>query len=276
MHPYDAAKLLVIERATGVLHDAVFSELPTYLHRGDLLLLNNTKVTPARLCGARKHTQGAVELLLLEQQGEDTWLCLGKPLKKLKTGEGLSFGHGLCAHVNERVDEQKVSVTFSVEGGDSSLHERMLEVGMMPIPPYIRDGQADEQDREDYQTSFAAIEGSVAAPTASLHFTPQLFEALDGIGVEREMLTLHVGTASFLPLQRQDEDHEYEPPGKERLSVSAALCEKVKDYRAQGKRIIPVGTTSTRALESALSGCLDGATDLFITPGGSSSWKRAS
>ncbi len=267
VHPYDSAKLLVVEREEGVLRDSLFSDLHTFLDQGDLLLLNNTKVYPARLCGVRSETGGSVELLLLEQLSDETWLCLGKPLKKLRNGTSLAFGCGLLAQVRERIDEQRVSVSFSVEGGPSLLPERMREVGVMPIPPYIRDGQADAQDKQDYQTSFAAVEGSVAAPTASLHFTPSLFDSLDQNGIERETLTLHVGTASFLPLQRDDGSLEFLPPGQELLSVPHSLCEKVIKFRSQAKKVIPVGTTAMRALESAMRGCLDGATDLFITPG---------
>lgn len=261
VYPYDAAKLLVIERGGGAIYEKRFTDLPPLLGTGDLLVFNDTQVLPARLFGVLE-SGAQVELLLLEERDPGQWICMGRPLKKFSPGSVISCEAAcgpaappLRAIVEERVGPTQVLVKFDQPG-------EVLGLGTMPIPPYIRDGRADEQDRQDYQTHFARVPGSIAAPTASLHFTPTLIKALENRGVMLRNLTLHVGPASFLPVTES-------PPPPERCQIPAGLIGELRERRAQGARIVAVGTTVARALESAasLAASESGSADIFITPG---------
>lgn len=273
VQPYDSAKLLVIDRALGSFRDQMFFELPQLLRRGDLLVVNDTRVMPNRFIGKKVETGAAIELLALAEQQPGEWSCLAKPLKRLMPGTVVELAEDLQAEVLARQDQQTILVRFSLNNGSSrSLADAMHEVGSMPIPPYIRGGRADSQDTTDYQTLFAERDGSVAAPTASLHFTPALLETLRSMGVVTRYATLHVGAASFLPLWKAGEEFDdYTRPGKERLLHSPALLKEVESVRALGGRVVAVGTTVVRALESmarlgtAPAGPVE--TDLFISPG---------
>lgn len=274
VYPYHDAKLLRIDRDSKQLSAAVFLDLPSMLQRSDLLVFNDTKVIPARFFGTLPGG-GAAELLLLERvaqaEGFQSWRCIGRPLKRFRVGSVITCAHSLCGEVLERGSESAV-VRFTCGAGD--LAEVMNSAGVMPIPPYIRAGEGDERDRVDYQTHFALHEGSVAAPTASLHFTPELLANIRARGCAIEQLTLHVGSASFLPLWH-DHSPELRAPGPERLRVNPQLVARLRAHRASGGRVIAVGTTVVRALESmarmsakkSSAGSFADSTELFITPG---------
>lgn len=269
VYPADHAKLMVINRATKAIECRHFFELPEILEPGDLLVLNDTRVIPARLFGTLS-TGAEVELLLLEREGINVWRCLGRPLKKLKVGSRVILPEGVLGEVTERVNAFEVRIKFTREGGD--LDEGLKEIGTMPIPPYIREGRGDEQDAVDYQTLFAKHEGSVAAPTASLHFTPELIETLKRKGIQFHYLTLHVGSASFRPLWKEEKeelDPEETKPGAERFIFTDETVERVLEQKRNGKRVLAVGTTVVRALETLAQDytARQGATELFIVPG---------
>ncbi len=269
LHPYDAARLLLARRCDGVIGESTFADLGSFLRSGDQLILNDTKVLPARFLGTIEKTGGAIEVLILHEQATCQWECIGKPLKRFRPGMVLCFGDRLRARVEQKLSSERVLLSFFALSGD--VHVLMHEVGSMPIPPYIRQGRGDEDDRLDYQTMFAQQEGSVAAPTASLHFTPRLVEGLKARGVGLEFITLHVGAASFLPLWHEEGD-EPRKPGIEHFRYSTRILERIKDTRRQGGRVIAVGTTVVRALESMArcAGADEGtllSTELFINPG---------
>jgi len=260
---------MVIDRGTETITCRSFFELPEILRPGDLLVLNDTRVIPARLFGTLS-TGAEVELFLLEREGHDIWRCLGRPLKKLKVSSTIFLPKGVSGQVVERVNAFEVRVQFRRETGD--LDEGLKEIGTMPIPPYIRGGRGDEQDIVDYQTLFAKHEGSVAAPTASLHFTPELIEKLKSMGVEFHYMTLHVGTASFRPLwneEREEIDPEVTKPGAEQFSFADETVERILAQKRSGGRVLAVGTTIVRALETLGQDVTvrQGATELFIVPG---------
>ena len=244
-------------------------ELHRWLGRGDLLIFNNTRVLPARLFGRFEPGGGACELLLLRRVAPHVWRCMGRPLKKFRSGTSIALGGALQALVRSRCSDYEVELEFSALGQDADAALRSQ--GIMPIPPYIRTGHGDEQDREDYQTIFASAEGSVAAPTAGLHFSPELMEALTGAGVESAYLTLHVGAASFLSLLPDPQSSELSPPGAEIYFPDPQLLARINAARAGGGRIIAVGTTTVRALESMFRSESQSTaaqeTSLFITPG---------
>lgn len=267
--PYDSAKLLVVQRHSSQVGEYRFSNICDFLRPEDVLVFNNTKVLPARLFG-HFEAGGEIELLLLERQGSNTWICLGRPLKRFSTGRILEFEHGLRGRVVERISSQKVAIQFYSEAGDVS--GLLRQCGVMPIPPYIRSGHSDEKDIRDYQTHFAEHEGSVAAPTASLHFTPALMDALKARGCFVVFVTLHLGTASFLPLW-QEGSPEVIPPGEERGFVHREALDAIHARRAGGGRVIAIGTSVVRLLESAAriarpeGDMIRLKTDLFIEPG---------
>lgn len=250
--------------------DTCFHNLPELLTSGDVLVFNNSRVLQARLFG--KIAERATEVLLLEnckdghngESGNGLWRCLGKPLKKFRPGAVITFEGSVQAIVVERVREFDVILDF----GNVSA-SKLFQIGSMPIPPYIRGGRGDDQDAIDYQTAFAKIDGSVAAPTASLHFTEPLLTTLRKGGVAMLELTLHVGPASFRSVW--DEAGEFHPPSSERGVISNQVLQQIHDYKLAGKRIIAVGTTVVRALESIARRDVenDGTfeTELFITPG---------
>ena len=269
VHPYDAAKLLVARRSSGAIEESVFARLGDFLAPGDLLILNDTKVIPARFIGANERSGGTVEALILSEKAPQLWESIGKPLKRFKEGRVFRFGAALRARVEKKLSDERVLLRFFAESGD--VPALMREAGGMPIPPYIRGGRGDETDRADYQTMFARYDGSVAAPTAGLHFTPRLIEDLRARGIGVEFVTLHVGAASFLPLWH-DRDSELRRPGAEAYRFSARVLERIAAARRGGGRVAAVGTTVVRALESMTreTGRTDGeflTTELFITPG---------
>ncbi len=261
--PRDASKLLRIDAG---LSDHIFKDLPDLLREGDLLVINNTRVIPARLKG--KRGEANVEVTLHKHEGDGTWIAFAKGAKKLKPGQVITFDDDFSADV---VDKDGGEVTLKFNCAGAALMEALEAHGGMPLPPYIkREGLADERDKSDYQTIFAKEEGAVAAPTAGLHFTPELFEKLDAKGVQKAYVTLHVGAGTFLPVKVDDvKDHKMHA---EFGVVPQETVDLVNQTRAKGGRVIAVGTTSLRLLESAAPkvgelAAFEGDTDIFITPG---------
>jgi S-adenosylmethionine:tRNA ribosyltransferase-isomerase len=276
--PRDSARLLVVQSA-AVLRDAVVSELPKWLAPGDALVVNNTKVISAQLRGRRigRETEPKIEATLIKRLDGSRWQALVKPAKKLVSGDRIRFGNEgrvcLLGHLDAEVEakgtEGEVTLSFSFHG--PSLDQAIADLGSPPLPPYIAGKRApDERDLDDYQTMFAKEEGAVAAPTAGLHFTPALEEALRARGVGVHRLTLHVGAGTFLPVKVDDtEGHRMH---SEWGSLSADTAAALNEVRAKGGRIVAVGTTSLRLLESAAreDGTIapfEGETAIFITPG---------
>ncbi len=268
-----ASRLLRLGRADGAIGHHTFSELPGLLAPGDLLVVNDTRVFPARLIGRRLPGGGAAECFLVRPAGEpDTWVALVHPGQRLRPGARMVFerdGHTLEAEVISRHFNGRRLVRLRTAPG-VSVRDAIHAIGHMPLPPYVK--RADEPaDRERYQTVYARDEGSIAAPTAGLHFTPQLLAALDARGVERVSLTLHVGYGTFQPIRVDDIDQhvmEAEP-----FEVSATAASALTRARTEGRRIVAVGTTTTRTLESLTvdaDGVIQpqsGDTALFIRPG---------
>ncbi|WP_306755199.1 tRNA preQ1(34) S-adenosylmethionine ribosyltransferase-isomerase QueA [Paracoccus actinidiae] len=269
--PRTAARLLLAEGAG--IQDRRVSDLPDILRMGDVLVLNDTKVIPARLTGTRTRQtpQGEavarVEVTLLEPAA-DGWRALAKPLRKLREGEVIRFGDALSAEV-AAIAEGELRLRFDAQG--DAFDTALQQVGAMPLPPYIAALRApDDQDRQDYQTVWAARQGAVAAPTASLHFDAALLDALAARGVEFVHVTLHVGAGTFLPVKVDDvTTHRMHAEWGE---VGAEAADAINRAKAQGRRVIPVGTTALRLIESAALGDgtvrpFQGTTDIFIYPG---------
>ncbi|MBR0382807.1 MAG: tRNA preQ1(34) S-adenosylmethionine ribosyltransferase-isomerase QueA [Eubacterium sp.] len=261
----DASRLLVLDRETGQVTHKKFRDILSYLHPGDCLVINDTKVIPARLLGVRKGTGGHVEILLLKRQKDDVWEAIVRPGKKLRTGARVEFGDGLLeGEITEVLPDGNRLVRFSYEG----IFEEVLDrLGQMPLPPYITH---QLKDRNRYQTVYAVHEGSAAAPTAGLHFTKELLEEIRQMGVKIARITLHVGLGTFRPVKVEDvtEHHMH----SEYYRVSPEAADLINKTRAEGGRIISVGTTSTRTLESVAdeNGKIvpgSGQTDIFIYPG---------
>jgi S-adenosylmethionine:tRNA ribosyltransferase-isomerase len=279
--PRDSARFLVVRPdADPVLADHRVSELAAFLKPGDALVFNDTKVIPAQLEGTR-HREGAggqqVSATLHMRTAADVWKAFAKPGKRIKIGDRIEFGHSgetcllgsLMATVEEKGEGGEVTLRFDLSG--PALDEAIMSVGHIPLPPYIAAKRAeDEKDRKDYQTIYAREEGAVAAPTAGLHFTPDLFASLDAAGVERYFVTLHVGAGTFLPMKVDDTvDHKMH---QEIGYVSAETAGRLNAVKASGGRIVCVGTTSLRLIESAAAedGTIEpwsGPTGIFITPG---------
>ena len=271
--PRDSARLLVVK--DGALEDRIVRDLPDFLRAGDALVLNDTRVIPARLSGVRERIgpEGetltvAVEATLHHRDAPDVWSAFMKPGKRLKAGDRVTF-QGLTGTVTAKSDDGLVTLRFDLAG--PALDAAIREVGVMPLPPYIAAKRPeDDRDRSDYQTMFAQLDGSVAAPTAGLHFTPALMDALKARGVSTHALTLHVGAGTFLPVKADDTaDHKMHSEWGE---VSADTAAALNAARAAGGRIVCVGTTSLRLLESATTpdGVIrpfQGDTAIFITPG---------
>jgi len=273
--PRESARLLVVRPGTDTPYeDRTVGDLPSLLRPGDALVFNDTRVIPAQLEGIR-HREGAggqkVSATLHMRIAGDRWKAFAKPGKRIKLGDRITFGaaENLSAIVEEKGEGGEVTLHFDVSGPE--LDRAIAMVGHIPLPPYIASKRADDEaDRKDYQTIYAREEGAVAAPTAGLHFTDALFEKLDALGVERHFVTLHVGAGTFLPVKADDTtDHVmHEEIGYVSEETAAAL----NAVRARGGRIISVGTTSLRLLESAAGedGTIrpwSGATGIFITPG---------
>jgi S-adenosylmethionine:tRNA ribosyltransferase-isomerase len=271
--PREAARLLVVHE-DGRLQNALVDDLAGFLRQDDALVLNDTMVIPARLKGRRlprgaDGLQAKIELLLHRRLAPDRWRAFARPARKLAAGDALRLGHSLEANVLGHVSGSEVDVAFALSG--AQLDAAIAREGEMPLPPYIAGKRAvDEQDRHDYQTIFARAPGSVAAPTAGLHFTPDILARLQSRGISRETLTLHVGPGTFLPVTASDTSaHKMH---SEWASLSADTARRLNAVRAAGGRIVAVGTTSLRTLETAArdDGTLDafeGETDIFITPG---------
>ena len=260
--PRDSARLLLV-RPTA-LEDRQIPDLPSLLRPGDMLVFNDTKVIPAQLEGRRGEAR--IGATLHKRVGPRAWRALVRNAKRLREGDRVDFGQGVSALVAGKAED--VLLEFEGEEPVEILLER---AGRMPLPPYIAGRRgADDRDRDDYQTMFAARDGAVAAPTASLHFTPRLIAALDEAGILRETLTLHVGAGTFLPVKAEDtDDHVMH---SEWGSISAEAADRLNAVRAAGGRVVPVGTTALRLLESAAdeSGRIrpfEGDTAIFITPG---------
>ena len=272
----DASRMLVVNRAERNWRDRVFSDLPAELRAGDALVVNNTRVFPARLAGRREPSGGRVELLLVrrrEEFGARAWETLARPARRLDAGARISFGDGrLRAEVIAATDDgARRVVSFDADGDFDALLE---EFGQMPLPPYIKRETEDlatrEEDRARYQTVYAARSGAIAAPTAGLHFTPRLLDALRAHGVSVLEITLHVGYGTFAPVRADDlSEHRV---AAERFEIDERVAVEINGARARGGRVVAVGTTSVRALESSVDEegrvrAGRGETELTITPG---------
>ena len=260
-----ASKLLVMNRESGAITHKIFRDITDYLRPGDCLVMNNTRVIPARLYGSKEGTGGKIEFLLLKRLELDTWEVILKPGKKAKVGSRFEFGGGLLkAEVLEIIEDGKRIVRFEYEGVWEALLDKL---GEMPLPPYIKEKL---EDRERYQTVYSKIDGSAAAPTAGLHFTEELLEKIRAMGVHTAYLTLHVGLGTFRPVSVENvEEHIMHT---EHYEVTAEAAETINQTRQNGGRIIAVGTTSVRTLETvaAQDGTLKpavGETNIFIYPG---------
>jgi S-adenosylmethionine:tRNA ribosyltransferase-isomerase len=271
--PRDSSRLLVVK--PGSLDDRIFRELPDLLKAGDVLVFNNTRVIPASLAGhriGRGGTTPKISVLLHLRLDASRWKAFAKPAKKLEAGDRVRFGAGgkvcllgmLDATVEEKGEAGEITLAFDVSG--PALDEAIAAVGEMPLPPYIAGKRGtDARDKSDYQTIYAEKEGAVAAPTAGLHFTPDVMKRLQENGIAQEFVTLHVGAGTFLPVKAEDtKDHRMHAEWGE---VTAATCERLQAARARGGRIVAVGTTSLRLLESSGLEPFSGTTEIFITPG---------
>lgn len=278
--PRDAARMLVVEPgAVREFSDRVIADLPRILRRGDALVLNDTRVIPARLEGERlrEETSARIEATLIRREGPERWRALVRPAKRLREGDRIRFGHEgrvcllgtLDATVEERGEGGEALLRFDFHG--PTLDEAIEQLGHMPLPPYIAARRPDdERDRTDYQTVFAACEGAVAAPTAALHFTKKLLDALEQAGIGLHFVTLHVGPGTFLPVKAADTaGHRMQA---ERGQISQETAQALNDAREAGGRLVAAGTTVLRLLETATGENgeirpFEGETELFITPG---------
>ena len=261
----DTSRLMTLDRVTGQTGHHHFYDLPDFLRPGDCLILNNSRVLPARLVGQRLPGGGICEVLLLNDRGENIWECLVRPGRKLRKGTKLSFGNGeLTAEITEQLEEGGRLIRFDYEG---IFLEVLEHLGRMPLPPYIKE---ELQDQERYQTVYSKVLGSAAAPTAGLHFTPELLDIIQKKGVRIGYVTLHVGLGTFRPVKEDAiEDH---PMHSEYCTIPQETADLINETRASGGRCICVGTTSCRTLESwaADDGHMEarsGWTDIYIYPG---------
>ena len=260
-----SSRLMVLDKITGEVEHRHFKDITEYLRPGDCLVINNTKVIPARLYGVKEGTEAKIEILLLKRKENDIWETLVKPGKKCKIGTKIVFGEGiLTGEVVDIVEEGNRLIQFHYEG----IFEEILDrLGQMPLPPYITH---QLQDKNRYQTVYAKYDGSAAAPTAGLHFTPELLQQVRDMGVEIAELTLHVGLGTFRPVKETDvlKHHMH----SEFYKIEQSEADKINKAKKEGHRVIAVGTTSTRTLESAAdeNGFLtekSGWTEIFIYPG---------
>lgn len=277
--PRDSARLLHVP-VNGGFEDLSVRDAPSLFHAGDLLIFNDTRVIPARLKGVRNRDGAIVEMeaTLLRRVSPSRWTALAKPGKRLKEGDRIHFGEredracllgALDATIVAKGEEGEITLAFDLAGPD--LDAAIAAAGEMPLPPYIAGKRAeDEQDRADYQTVYAAKDGAVAAPTAGLHFTEALLAQFDAMGVERAHVTLHVGAGTFLPVKAEDTASHL--MHAEWRDISAATAEAINRAKAEGRRVIAIGTTALRTLESSADEnghvrAETGDTDIFITPG---------
>jgi S-adenosylmethionine:tRNA ribosyltransferase-isomerase len=260
-----SSRLLVLNKATGEIEHKVFKDILSYLNPGDCLVINDTKVIPARLMGVKEDTGAAIEVLLLKRGADDIWECLVKPGRKARPGAVIVFGEGLLkGKIVDVVDDGNRLIQFEYEG----IFEEILDkLGQMPLPPYITHTL---QDKNRYQTVYAKNEGSAAAPTAGLHFTNDLLKSIEEKGIHIARVTLHVGLGTFRPVKvdKIEEHHMH----TEFYCIDESEAEKINNARRNGGRIIAVGTTSCRTLESAstedgIIPASSGNTDIFIYPG---------
>ncbi|MFA0815946.1 MAG: tRNA preQ1(34) S-adenosylmethionine ribosyltransferase-isomerase QueA [Anaerofustis sp.] len=260
-----SSKLLVVDRVTGMLEDRHFYDVLEYLNEGDCLVVNDSKVLPARIYGIKRETQAKIEFLLVKQLGTDRWRVMAKPAKRLKIGTIVDFDEKLTATVINKREDGLLEVQFQSEG---SLFEALHRIGTMPLPPYIK---TKLKDQNRYQTIYADKEGSSAAPTAGLHFTEELLHEIEEKGVKIAKITLHVGLGTFLPVSEDEiTEHKMHSEYYEISQDAADLINRTKNER---HRVIAVGTTSVRTLESCAERN-DGKitaetreTDIFIYPG---------
>lgn len=260
-----SSRLMVLHRDTGEIEHRRFTDIVEYLHEGDCIVRNNTKVIPARLFGTRKDTGAVIEFLLLKRREDDIWETLVKPGKKARTGVQVDFGDGiLSGEIVDVLEDGNRLIQFSYKG----IFEEILDcLGQMPLPPYITHKL---EDKNRYQTVYARYDGSAAAPTAGLHFTEELFEKLEAKGVVVANVTLHVGLGTFRPVKVEDVTSHH--MHSEHYFIEALEAEKINRAKREGKRIICVGTTSCRTIEAAADekGVLketEGDTEIFIYPG---------
>lgn len=261
----DASRLLVLNKTTGEWEHRHFYDLPDYLRPGDCLILNDSRVLPARLLGQRLPGGGACEVLLLIDKGDKTWECIVRPGKHLRTGAKVSFGNGeLTATVTEVLPDGNRLVKFDYEGIFLEVLDRL---GKMPLPPYIKE---ELQDRERYQTVYSKVLGSAAAPTAGLHFTPELLQTIQDKGIKIGYVTLHVGLGTFRPVKEDNiTDHDMH---SEYCTIPQETADLINMTKKNGGRVICVGTTSCRTVESwaqedgTVKACA-GWTNIFIYPG---------
>lgn len=260
-----SSRLMVLHKDTGRIEHKIFRDIIDYLNPGDCLVINDTKVIPARLMGIKEDTGAAIEVLLLKRNADDVWECLVKPGKKARTGARIVFGEGLLVgEIVDVIEDGNRMIKFHYEG----IFEEILDkLGQMPLPPYITHKL---QDKNRYQTVYARNEGSAAAPTAGLHFTKELLEKIKEKGVNVVSITLHVGLGTFRPVKvdKIEEHHMH----TETFNISKEAADTINRARAAGGRVIAVGTTSCRTLESAAAddGTIpagSGDTDIFIYPG---------
>lgn len=264
VEPRDSSRLLVYDRRAKTTAHRTFRDIKEYLRPGDALVINDTKVIPARLFGSKREGGREVEFLLLERQSQTRWSIIMRPGRKLKIGDYVDFSPELCARILSKAPDGMTEVEFEYDGVFEEILDRL---GNMPLPPYIHEKLAD---KTRYQTVYAREEGSAAAPTAGLHFTPELLREIEDMGVEIIRVLLHVGLGTFRPVKVDDvEKHTMH---SERFCVTPQAAERVNAVRRAGGRIFAVGTTSVRTLESAAdeNGCLramSGSTQIFIYPG---------
>ena len=260
-----SSKLMVLDKDTGAVEHKVFKDIIDYLEPGDCLVLNNTKVIPARLYGIKEGMEKPVEILLLKRKENDCWECLVKPGKKLRTGAEVTFGEGLLkGTITDVLDDGNRIIKFSYDG----IFEEILDkLGLMPLPPYITH---ELKDKNRYQTVYAKYDGSAAAPTAGLHMTEELLQKIKDKGIDVAEVTLHVGLGTFRPVKEENVlDHKMH---SEHYEVTKEAAEKINKAKKNGNRVVCVGTTSCRTVESAANPdgtikATTGDTEIFIYPG---------
>ncbi len=261
----DTSRMLVLDKITGETEHKHFNDITSYLRAGDVLVLNDTKVIPARLLGVKEETNAVIEVLMLKEKEENTWECLSKPAKRIKIGTIVDFGEGKLKAECIGIGEEGIRIFKFIFNG--IFYEILDSLGEMPLPPYIHEKL---EDKDRYQTVYAKNIGSAAAPTAGLHFTLDLLEEIKKIGVKVEYVTLHVGLGTFRPVSVEDiNNHKMH---SEYYTMSKETADVLNDAKANGNRIISVGTTSTRTLETIMNlygtfkEC-SGWTEIFIYPG---------
>lgn len=261
----DTSRLMVVDRKTGSINHEIFSNIINYLEKDDILVLNDTKVLPARLLGIKEETQAVIEVLLLKNIENDTWECLTKPAKRIKIGTIVNFGDGLLSAKCTKIKEEGIrEFKFTYNG---MFYEILDRLGTMPLPPYIKEKLSDQKR---YQTVYAKNLGSAAAPTAGLHFTKELLTKIEAKGIKICYITLHVGLGTFRPVSVEDvTTHKMH---SEFYSMTQETADLLNEAKATNKRIISVGTTTTRTLETIMNRFdsfreCQGWTDIFIYPG---------